>query len=589
MPDQAAATSMDTPRNRHDKLIFQLKNDRQSWESQWQDLADYFRPNRERFWVQSDDRGTRKNQKIIDNTGVLALRTLRSGMMAGLTSPARPWFRLSTADRELANFGPVREWLDQVRTIMTANVARTNAYKAFPKIYGDNGCFGTACMFVDENLDRVFHTWDFPIGEYYIANDDYGRVRVFARRFRLTVRQVVLKFGVVPGTNKIDWSKISKHVKQLWDDNHVETWVYCWQVVEPNPDWIPDSFLSIHKRYLSSYYEDGRSGKSGSANYVNGTEDHEKYLSQKGYDEFPVLGPRWDVTEGESYGTSSPGMDSIGDNKQLQSMERKGAQALEKMIRPPMKAPTSLMRGAPSIVPGAITYVDEASGRTSFTPVHEISSFPINHLSEEKQQIRQRISMAHYEPLFLMLAQSDRRNITATEVEERHEEKLLQLGPVIEQTNWDLLDPFIDLVFMFHAQQDLLPPPPPELVGMPLKVVYESILQQAQKLAGISSIERFSSFVVQAGSVEQAVLDKIDPDKLIDVYADALSVPPSILRDQKEVEAIRGQRQEAIQKQQQIEAIQAGARSAKDLSEADVQGDNALTRMLRMSEAGRLA
>lgn len=578
-----------TARRRHQFLIQELENDRQSWEPHWQDLATFFRPNRERFWVDENNRGDRKNTSIIDNSGVLALRTLRSGLMAGLTSPARPWFRLSTADRELSEFGPVKEWLEAVRRIMLANIARTNAYKVFSQIYGDNGCFGTACMLMEENLDRTFHTYGFPIGEYYIANDDFGRVRIFARRFRMTVRQAVMKFVWDGATNTFDWTNASRQLRDWWNDERHGQVVNVWHIVEPNPDFNPRSFASRHKRFLSSYYEDGRVGSRMGDNYLDRGTDDQKYLRQRGYDEFPVLAPRWDLTEGDNYGTGCPGMDSLGDNKQLQTMEKVGAQGLQKMVRPAMKAPTSLMRGAPSIVSGAITYVDEGNNRTSFSPVHEIRNFPLDALENKEQQIRQRVSMAHYEPLFLMLAQSDRRQITAREIEERHEEKLIALGPVLEQMNWDLLDPFIDLAFMYHSRQQLLPPAPQELVGQPLKVVYESILAQAQKLAGVAGIERFAGFVVQAAGVDNAVLDKIKTDQLIDVYADALSVPPSIVRDDIQVAEIRAARQAEIQRQQQLEGVERGARAAKDLAGVDTQGDNALTQLMRAARAGQVA
>ena len=47
------------------------------------------------------NKGDKRHRAILDNTGTRALRTLAGGMMAGMTSPARPWFRLTTANPEL--------------------------------------------------------------------------------------------------------------------------------------------------------------------------------------------------------------------------------------------------------------------------------------------------------------------------------------------------------------------------------------------------------------------------------------------------------------------------------------------------------
>ena len=77
-----------------------LDADRAGYWATWRDLAAHFAPRRGRFLASANDstRGRRKDQRIIDNTPLLAARVLGSGMMAGISSPARPWFRLRLAD-----------------------------------------------------------------------------------------------------------------------------------------------------------------------------------------------------------------------------------------------------------------------------------------------------------------------------------------------------------------------------------------------------------------------------------------------------------------------------------------------------------
>jgi len=83
-----------------------------------------------------------------------------------------------------------------------------------------------------------------------------------------------------------------------------------------------------------------------------------------------------------------------------------------------------------SILPGDITYQDVREGQQGFKPVYQVDP-RINELEQKQAQVRQRIQRAFYEDLFLMLA-NDYRNDrpTAREIDERHEEKLLALGPV---------------------------------------------------------------------------------------------------------------------------------------------------------------
>lgn len=568
----------ETKRQRYQLLRGQLELERSTFMPHWRELGDYILPRRPRFTLTETNRGERKNKNIVDSTATLAARTLRSGMMSGVTSPARPWFRLTTPDPDLAEFASVKDWLHDVSLKMATVFIRSNLYNALPIVYGDMGVFGTASMNVEEDFDGgVIRCYPFPIGSYRIANDHRLRVNVFDRDFRMTVRQLVQRFGKKDLNGQADWSNFSTRVKQAWDRGEYETWIDIGHVVHPNPDWDPQKMGSQFKRFSSCYFE------------VGVTDSRDGFLSESGYDYFPNLCPRWEVTGEDVYGTSCPGMDSLGDIKQLQLGEKRSMQAIEKMVNPPMVGPSSLRTTRSSILPGDITYLDERDSMKGFRPAHEVNP-RIQELEGKQEQVRQRIKRAFYEDLFLMLASSDRREITAREIEERHEEKLLALGPVLEQLNQDLLDPLIDVTYDIMERQDMIPPPPDELQGMDLKVEYTSVMAQAQKLIGISGIERFAGFVGQVAAATQnpELLDKVDQDQMIDEYGDAVGISPKIIRSDDEVAAIRQSRAKAQAAQVKADNVQKLASSAKDLSQTDMSGDNALNRLVDQAEAGAL-
>ena len=416
-------------------LRSQLELERSSFLPHWRDLGDNILPRRPRFFLSDTNKGERRSQKIIDSTASLAARTLRSGMMGGLTSPARPWFRLTTPNKDLAELGPVKFWLEEVTRRMNTIFLRSNLYRSLPILYGDLGVFSTAAMYVEEDFDDVIRTYALPIGSYSVANDSKLKVRVFFREFRMTVRQVVEMFAETGPDGKPDFSNISSGVQSMWANNNREAWVNIAHVIQPNDQYRPNNALSKYKKYMSVYYE------RGSATNSNGdaAADEGKLLSEKGYDYFPVLVPRWEVTGEDTYGTSCPGMIALGDIRQLQTGEKRSLQAIEKKVNPPMIAPTALKRVKTSILPGDITYTDEREGLKGFRAAHDIN-FQIQELEGKQEQIRIRIQRAFFEDLFLQLSRTDRREITAREIEERHEEKLLALGPVLEQLNQDLLD-----------------------------------------------------------------------------------------------------------------------------------------------------
>lgn len=571
-------------RKEYEILRAQLENERQSFLSHWRELGDYILPRRPRFTVSDVNKGERRNQKINDTTPTMAARTLRSGMMSGITSPARPWFRLTTPDPDLAELGAVKDWLYTVTQRMNSVFLKSNLYNVLPTIYGDLGVFGTAAMFVEEDVEDVIRAYPLAIGSYMISNNSRLRVDTLFREFQMTVRQLIEKFGRLKDGKVEDWSSFSSRVKELFDQKSLEVWIDVCHVLKPNPNYQPGKLESKYKRYSSCYYERGFSG--GKA-YTSATSD-QVVLSESGFDYFPGLVPRWEITGEDAYATDCPGMTALGDIKQLQLGEKRSLQAIEKQVNPPMVAPTSMKNKASTILPGGITYVNERDNQKAFRPTHEVN-LDVSALENKQQQVRNRISRAFYEDLFLMLSQlEERHDITATEVQERHEEKLLALGPVLEQLNQDLLNPLIDITFDIMLEKDLFPPAPEELHGVPLRVEYVSIMAQAQKLIGIAGIERLSSFVAQIATVDPQAMDKVDTDQLIDVYSEMTSTPPGIVRTDEAVALIREKRQKAQAMAQSAEMAKQGASAAKDLSQAETSGDNALTRIMQQSTAGQL-
>ena len=142
---QHYATDPRTPQQRMLARKNALWTDRSSYDSHAQDIADFLLPRAVRF--SETDRnhgGASYYNSIIDETGTQAHGVLEAGLMAGMTSPARPWVKLATPDRELMEFAPVKAWLSKVTLKMLAIFAKSNSYRAFRSCYGQLGGFGVA-------------------------------------------------------------------------------------------------------------------------------------------------------------------------------------------------------------------------------------------------------------------------------------------------------------------------------------------------------------------------------------------------------------------------------------------------------------
>lgn len=556
-----------TKKQRYNRQLVDLKNEQSSFVSHWRDLGDYILPRRVRLTQTDRNKGDRRSRNIIDSTASLSARTLSSGMMAGVTSPARPWKRLTTPDPALAEFATVKDWLHTVNQRMDTVFLRSNLYNVLPILYYDMGVFATGGMFCEEDDEAVVRFTSFPVGSYYIANDKKGRVRVFAREFGMSVRQIVEKFG----QNGDDMSNVSQAVKQAWENNKLDQWIDVVHVIDPNLDHNVDRLESKYKAFASCYYE--RAG------------DGDVYLEESGYEEFPGLFGRWSVTGEDSYGTDCPGMMVLGDVRQLQLGEKRGMQAIEKQINPPLVGPPSMRNFKVSELPGDISWVSESQYQT-LRPLHEVKP-QIRDLEYKQEQVRTRIRRGMYEDLFLMLAYSDpsrgKQPVTATEIAERQEEKLLALGPVLEQLNQDVLDPLIDRTFAIMVRAGLIPPAPRELEGVDLKVEYISIMAQAQKMVGLSAVDRFIGFMGQLALTspnDPSILDKWDRDQTIDEYADMTGVPPRIVVPDEQVAAKRAERAQAEAQQRAVEQATQESVAARNLSQAKTGPDNALGQLL---------
>ena len=547
----------ETPRYKYLTRWGQLKTERATWWSHWKELSDNLLPRSGRFFVQDRNRGQRRHNAIYDSTGTRALRVLAAGMMSGMTSPARPWFRLTTSDPELMDAPNVKLWLDDVTRIMHTVFQRSNTYRALHSLYEELGAFGTGASLIMPDRENVIHHYPLTMGEYAVATNWKGEVDTLYREFQKTVRELVAEFGI---------ENVSTTVKNLYDRGTLDAWVTVVHCIEPRSDRDPSKSDNLNMAWKSVYFEQGA--------------DKNKVLRESGFKRFPAVVPRWATSGGDVYG-NSPGMEALGDIKQLQHEQLAKAKGINYKIDPPLQVPTSLKNRDVDRLPGGITYVDTANPNAAIKTAYEVN-LDLSHLLADIQDVRSRINGCFYADLFLMLANQQDGRMTATEVAERHEEKLLMLGPVLERLQNELLDPLIEMTFDQIMEAGIAPPPPEELQEHPVNVELVSMLAQAQRAVGTNSIDRFVGNIGAVAQFKPEVLDKLDADKWADLYADSLGLPAQIIVPEDKVKAIRQQRAQAQQAAQQSAMLNQQADTANKLAAAKTGGDpNALTDLTR--------
>jgi hypothetical protein len=196
------------------------------------------------------------------------------------------------------------------------------------------------------------------------------------------------------------------------------------------------------------------------------------------------------------------------------------------------------------------------------------------------QDVRDRIRRAFYADLFLLMTSSDRRQITATEIDSRESEKLLVLGPLMGRLDRHLLSPLCEATFKRITSLGLVPPAPQELQGSELKTEFLSVMAMAQKAQGVLGIQEAAGFVGNMAQIQPDVIDKMDFDQAVDEFAAMRGLPPGVIRNDDDVVELRDQRQQQMQMQQMAAMGQQAAEGAKTLSDTQTNERNMLTDIL---------
>jgi hypothetical protein len=550
-----------------DSRIIGLRQNRYSWWVAWRDVADYLLPRRY-LWLSTPNelsRGAPINQHIIDPTGTKASQVCAAGMMSGITSPGRPWFKLTIPDMDIADTSPVKLWLDEVCKRMQRVLAGSNYYSAKATQYHDLVVFGTAPMLINEDAEDVIRCVNPCAGEYYIANSPRLTIDTLYREFTQSVAQLVAEFGE---------DNVSDDVARMFNQGGAGLGreIKVFHAIEPNDSRVGGKVLPSRFPWREVYWQGGSR--------------QDKVLRLRPYHEQPFSCPRWDLSGNDAYGRS-PGMDALGCVKQLQLEQRRKAQAIDKVVNPPLKAHVSMKNQPAIMMPGGVTYVTDMSAANSgIAPVYEVKP-QLQEMLEDIQDVRELIGKMFFTDLWQMLA-NETKDMTAFEVAQRKEEKLIVLGPVIERNENEGLDPDLDRIFAIMNRRGMIPPAPPEIHGFPLQVQYVSMLAQAQRAASTGAMEQVVAFVGRLLAADPSAIDNIDIDESIDEYADMMGVSPKIIRATKAVMQIRAARQQAQQQQQAMQQTMAGVQGAQTLSQTPVgQGGTALDAMLGLGGGGQ--
>lgn len=550
-----------------------MRSWRYTWWSYWSQLARLILPYRY-HWVitpNSMNRGNPVNDAIINSTGTLAMQVCASGMLTGLMSPSRPWFRLAPRLSSQTLDATASAWLDDAAERILSVLAGSNFYEEGAQLYKDLATFGTSPMIIYEDREKIIRCYVPCAGEYMLAVGARLSVDTLYREYTYTVQQIVGWFGL---------ENCPQQVRTQWEQGgaSLDFEYVIAHAIEPN-------FALADRGKAGGQVSPVPGGFTYREVYWLRDVECEAPLSLRGFNEIPFFALRWSKTSNDPYGRG-PGMDAYGDIAQLQHEEVRKGEYIDKFVRPPMVGDARLQNQPSSIRSGDITWVNGADGKQMFYPAFEVDPQGFGPLSQDIEKVENRINRCFFVDTFLMISQMEGvqpRN--ELELAMRQGEKIMQLGPVIESAE-NGLSIAIQRVIRIMQRRGLFAPMPDSLKGVPLKIDYVSIMKQAQRAAETTAMASTVKFAGELTEASQAAgmpapIRTLDLDGMVRRYADIVGSPAKLIRSQQQVEQADQQKAKQAAAQQALEATLPAVQAAQGLSKIPIaEGQSALGAIL---------
>ena len=517
------------------KRFDRLKSNRQNWESHWQEVADYMQP-RKADVTKTRSKGDKRTELIFDSSPLQAVELLAASLHGMLTNPSTTWFSLRFKGGEFADNDEAKAWLEDATEVMYNAINKSNFQQEIFELYHDLITFGTAAMFIEDDEEDTLKFSTRHINEVYISENDKGRIDTIFRKFTLTARSAIQKFGANVSDNIVTVNR-----KDPYEEIEILHAVY------PRSDFDPRKQDKENMPFESVYLEAGTGDE----------------LSVSGFREFPFVVPRYLKASHEIYGRS-PAMTALPDVKMLNEMSKTTIKSAQKQVDPPLLVPDDGFILPVRTVPGGLNFYRSGT-RDRIEPLNIGANTPLG-LNMEEQR-RDSIRNAFYVNQLMMQSGPQ---MTATEVIQRNEEKMRLLGPVLGRLQSELLKPLIDRAFALILRKNLFKPAPEFLAGKDIEIEYVSPLAKAQKSTELQSIMRGIEILGSLANVAP-VFDHVNMDKLVKHLMDVVGVPQKVLKTDSEVQAERQaaqQQQEQMQQMQQVQQLAEAAGSAAPMAKA---------------------
>jgi hypothetical protein len=518
-----------------------LRSIRAPLEQDWRDIRDLVRP------VTGDFNSwgpqyvpARRSDKVYDGTAVDSLEELASALHSYMTSPVERWFSLELMGAPEQMRDPqVLIWLEQASDAIFESYADARAMfnASLHEVYLDLGAYGTGYLGQEWHQDGHLIFRAYPVSNSFIAENSKGVVDTIYRQMHWTLRQVKQELGDLPPELE----------KMAQDKNDRPVTIV--HGVFPRTDRVPFKLDTKNMQFASMWV----------------CLETKELIMESGYNSFPYHCPRWVKLAGEVWGRS-PAMKCLPDIKMLNSMELTIIKAAEKIVDPPLQVPDDGFLTPIRTSPGAIMYKEPNAEHIE--PLLTQGNIPVG--LELTNQKREFIKKCFYNDWIRM--EKENQEMTAYEVQDRREEKLRLLAPMLGRQESELLGPLISRSLELLGKHNRLPAAPAHIRGRLMRAVYSSPASRAQTGVKAMTMGRFVQELIPLAQIDPTVMDVVNFDMYTKELAIARGVTRTILRTDADVTAMREQRAQEKQMEAVATMAEPATKAVKNLAEAQSKG-----------------
>lgn len=504
----------------------QLKQERSVWDNTFEQVGKYVWPDA-RTIVKSitvPDEGQVLTVDINDSTAIKAALRMTAGIFSYLMPVGVKWLELKPADNRYKDDREIIRKLSEATDALHSYIWRSNFQREIFTTIRSLVVFGTGCIAVYK-VDRELIYRNYHIADIFFEENADGKIDVVFRRMTYTARQMAQKFKKVP--------------KVVTDAIANKDFIKKFEVVHavyPRKDY--DTRKKDLKKFVSQYI----------------LVDDETILEEGGYDSQVYLVGRYDKAPDELMGRS-PAIELLPDIKMLNEMRKTFLESSEMAATPPLLVEDDSVIGQPAVGPKDVIVYRAGSPKPEALQTGANPALTAEVLMNERQEVRE----GFYNDLFQALAQY--RNMTATEVMERVEEKMVMLAPVISGLSKELFDPLLmrslDLIYSMDGA--------PEKVNEKIVINYQGRLAMAMSNMQTNAVE---VWVSKWMNIQQLypVLDVLKLEEAAAASALNSGVEARLVRTQEEIAAFRKQGEDVLLARQAAEIAEKGSKAIKNLT-----------------------